>query len=120
MPTSNEIGFKAESAALHFLKRQGLTLRERNYSCKQGELDLIMQDDETLVFVEVRTRKHSEFGSGLTTVRQQKQHRLMRAATAYLLEKELYEKIDCRFDIVSIDRFDKITWVKNAIEKKYD
>ena len=119
MPDSNEIGAAAETAALIFLESQGLKCRERNYRCKMGELDLIMQDGAYRVFVEVRKRSHQQFGSGLDSITQHKQQRLYRAATHYLLEKNLYDKIDCRFDIISMNEFDEIDWIKNAFEILY-
>ncbi len=96
------VGDKGELAAQAFLVRQGLTLLEKNYRCKRGELDLIMQDQEYCVFVEVRLRKNSAFGSPAETVTYSKQQKLIAAAQHYLAAKELSEKVVCRFDVVSI------------------
>ena len=121
MTTSHtvQVGFDAETQALTFLKSKNLSFVERNFRCKQGEIDLIMQDNDSLVFVEVRKRSHLEYGSGLDSVTPYKQQRLVRAATVYLLEQNLYEKISCRFDVVSIDKNNEMTWIKNAIELTY-
>jgi putative endonuclease len=120
MDRAIDIGKQAEEQALRFLKTKGLTLHKANYSCKQGELDLIMADGETIVFVEVRKRKHIQYGEGSETVGASKQTKLYRAATHYLIEKELYDKVFCRFDIISINQAGLITWIKNAFEKNYD
>ena len=117
--SSIEAGFEAETRALAFLKTQQLSFIYRNFRCKQGEIDLIMQEKDTLVFVEVRKRSHLAYGSGLDSVTTHKQQRLVRAATVYLLEQSLYEKIICRFDIVSIDKNGEMTWIKNAFELVY-
>ena len=114
-----QVGFEAETQALTFLKSKHLSFIERNFRCKQGEIDLIMQDNDSLVFVEVRKRSHLEYGSGLDSVTHPKQQRLVRAATVYLLEQNLYEKVPCRFDVVSVDKDNEMTWIKNAIELVY-
>jgi putative endonuclease len=110
-------GEHAEREAERFLMDQGLQLRERNYRCKLGEIDLIMGDGSSCVFVEVRYRKQLRFGSPAETVNHGKQTRLQRAAQHFLQSKGLLDKIPCRFDVVSIagssgDR--KIDWIKNA------
>ena len=61
IPNNQSTGFLAEEDAFHFLKGKGLTLLERNYQCKTGEIDLIMQDKDTVVFVEVRKRTNPHF-----------------------------------------------------------
>ena len=66
--TSNEIGQNAELLALQFLQSRGLKLIEKNFSSRHGEIDLIMSDKEGLVFVEVRFRKNTLFGTGAETV----------------------------------------------------
>lgn len=120
MSKAIDIGNAAEKQALQFLEANGLILREANYLCKQGELDLIMMDQDTMVFIEVRKRKHTQFGEGSETVKESKQSKLYRAATHYLLAENLYDKITCRFDIISINEIGLITWIKNAFEKNYD
>lgn len=114
-----QAGFEAETRALAFLREKSLSFVCRNFRCKQGEIDLIMQDKDTLVFVEVRKRSHLDYGSGLDSVTIQKQQRLVRAATMYLLEQRLYDRINCRFDIVSLDKNGEMTWIKNAFELVY-
>lgn len=115
-PTTQEIGELAEIAALKFLEKKGMILQKKNYNCKVGEIDLIMKDADYYVFVEVRMRKHQSYGSGLDSVIPQKQNRIHRAATHYLMTNNLIDKADCRFDIISIDKFDNIHWIDNAFE----
>ena len=95
-----ESGKQAEEQAKQYLERRGLRLLERNYRCKQGEIDLIMQQAETLVFIEVRYRKSSTFGSALESVTAQKRSRLLAAARHYLQAKRTSSP--CRFDVVGI------------------
>ncbi len=118
---TNKTGKCAEDQALAFLERQGLILRERNYACKSGEIDLVMQENDTLVFVEVRYRKSARFGSAEESVGYQKQQRLMRTAAHYLQTFKLTDKHPCRFDIITAQpAVDGNTgtpvacWLKNA------
>ena len=113
------IGIEAERLARLYLEKRGLKCLECNYSCKMGELDLIMLDGKYRVFVEVRKRRYDTFGSGLESITPHKIRCLYRAATHYLLGKNLYDKVDCRFDIISMDKFDDIEWIKNAFELVY-
>lgn len=105
-------GESAEALALGWLTRQGLQPVARNYRCKAGEIDLIMQDGEQLVFVEVRYRGHKGFGSAVESVNPAKQRRLQRAAECYL--QGLRTLPPCRFDIIGIDGDQRIEWIRNA------
>ncbi len=105
-------GDAAETRAQNWLERQGLRLVTRNYRCKAGEIDLVMQDGESLVFVEVRYRSHGGFGSAVESVTPAKQQRLRRAAEHYL--QRLRPIPPCRFDIVGIGADNRIDWIRNA------
>lgn len=110
-------GQKAEALAERFLQGQGLQPRQRNYRCKTGEIDLIMTQGETLVFVEVRLRANTRFASAAESVDARKQQKLLRAAQHYLLQHRLTDKVQCRFDVIAFDRgLDPagITWLPNA------
>lgn len=87
---------------------------ERNYRCRHGEIDLIMRDGETLVFVEVRLRRNANYGGPLLSVDHSKRKRLAASAQRYLQARGR----DClaRFDVVGIDEDDRVTWVRNAFE----
>ena len=77
---TREIGFAEERRALLYLQKQGLKLITRNYQCKMGEIDIIMQDKDMLVFVEVRYRRKGRYGDGLDSVTYSKQRKLIRTA----------------------------------------
>lgn len=109
------VGASAERTAEKFLKKRGLKLLQRNYSCRQGEIDLIMQDGSQLVFVEVRYRRNSRYGSGAETVSIHKQRRIIQAARSFI--GSLAEVPACRFDVVSITgEGHEITCLRNAFE----
>jgi len=112
-PTTIQIGHAKESEASLYLQAQGLKLVLANYSCKYGEIDLIMQDKEELVFVEVRYRQSDDYGDGSDSVTQEKQRRVIRAAKFYLCERDLYDRIACRFDVVASGPREML-WIKDA------
>ena len=107
------LGRQGEDRALVHLEAQGLTLLERNFLCKSGEIDLIMLEGPMLVFVEVRQRASSRFGGAVYSVTPAKQQRLLRAAQYYLLRHKIPPP--CRFDLVAIDD-EKLSWIQNALE----
>ncbi len=107
-------GEAAEALAGRWLQNRGLTLVEKNYRCKSGEIDLIMRDGETLVFVEVRYRSHTGFGSAVDSVTPAKQQKLFHSAQRYL--QQLGHTPACRFDIIGIDRENRIQWIRNAFQ----
>jgi putative endonuclease len=113
-------GAHAEQLAADYLRKQGLTLHERNFSCKQGELDLVMEDGGTLVFVEVRYRKSARFGSAAETVTLAKQAKLLLAAQMYLLQHPKFNDNPSRFDVVGVTpgvaNSHEFTWLKNAFD----
>lgn len=112
-------GFAAEKFACSYLVDQGLKLLMRNYRCKNGEIDLIMQEDDTIIFIEVRFRANTTYGSGSETVTKQKQYRIIKTALFYLKQKQLLEKNSCRFDVVSVTQHDlqpTLEWIKDAFQ----
>lgn len=116
-----ESGDLAEHAAEAYLLAAGLELRERNYACRSGEIDLVMQDAEVLVFVEVRFRARDDYGDALDTVRSSKQRRLARAAANYLQRRVIDEDVACRFDVIGIGpERHHITWVRDAFDAPSD
>lgn len=105
-------GQAGEDRALEYLSGRGLKLVERNFRCKVGEIDLVMQDRGSLVFVEVRRRASLAHGGALASVTPAKQRRMVRAAQFYL---QRYRHVPpCRFDVVAIDG-DHLNWLRNAI-----
>jgi putative endonuclease len=115
--SARNIGAREEAAALSFLEREGLKLITRNYRCPPGEIDLIMRDGESLVFIEVRYRKHDRFGSASETITSAKQGRIISAANHYLQSKQKgMGDVPCRLDVVAVSAGErkKIEWIKNA------
>jgi putative endonuclease len=106
-------GQVGEDDALEYLRQNGLTLVERNFRCKGGEIDLIMQHQAALVFVEVRKRADNRHGGAAASITAAKQARLILAAQIYL--QRYKNPPACRFDVVAIDGT-ALTWLKNAIE----
>ncbi|WP_211824670.1 YraN family protein [Kistimonas asteriae] len=116
----NPQGNRAEQAAQRFLAKQGLTLIARNYAWRGGELDLVMKDTDTLVFIEVRYRAQDGFGSSAESITWQKQQKLIRTAQHFLQQHRLTDKSACRFDIITAKPDSsrrgtlQIGWIKNA------
>ena len=108
-----EQGRDWEQAALRYLRRHGLVLVEVNFTCKGGEIDLIMRDGESLVFVEVRQRADRRHGGASASITPNKIRRLIRAAQVYL--QRLPTVPPCRFDVVAIDG-DQFEWLRDAIQ----
>ncbi|MGV6859002.1 MAG: YraN family protein [bacterium] len=108
------LGQQGEDTALALLKKSGLSLLARNYRCKGGEIDLIMEEGEYLVFIEVRYRKNRHFGGAAASVTGSKQKRLIIAAQHYLLTHGIEPA--CRFDVVAIDGSHPPEWIKNAFD----
>ena len=113
---SREIGKNYETMAKQFLKTKGLKILEENFHAYRGEIDLVCQDAQTLVFVEVRYRRYTHFGSSSASVAYTKQKHLIQAAQYYLQRKGCADKYPCRFDVIGIsgDEAAPIEWIKNA------
>ncbi|WP_256484736.1 YraN family protein [Endozoicomonas sp. 4G] len=94
----NKQGLSAENRALSYLKTRGMQLVKRNYACKAGEIDLVMLDRETLVFIEVRSRSPSQFGSAAESITIHKQHKIRKAAGHFLALHSQHQHRLCRFD----------------------
>ncbi len=111
-PGNVQKGAYYEELALQLLLRQGLTLLARNYRCKWGELDLLMDEQGVLVVVEVRYRKNNCFGSALESITVAKQARIIAATKHYIATHKIDRVI--RFDVVAITGSSAPEWVKNA------
>jgi putative endonuclease len=112
-PSNLSSGFISENQACHYLQAKGLRLISKNYRCPYGEIDLIMQEKNTLVFVEVRLRTHTAFGNAFESIDSRKQQKLLKSATHYLQKNQLLDKVDCRFDVVGFSN-NTIEWMKDA------
>lgn len=109
-------GREAEQRAYDYLVAQGLTPVARNYRAPGGEIDLIMRQRDTLVFVEVRFRRHARFGTAAESVNRLKQARLRVAAEHYLQRNARCRTHACRFDVVALDGETGLQWLQNAFE----
>ena len=118
-PTAREAGARYEELALAHLERSGLAQIARNYRCRQGEIDLVMRDRDTIVFVEVRYRRSRRFGGGIDSVDARKRARIVRAASAFLADHPRLAACACRFDVLAIgDDADApaLNWLRNAFD----
>lgn len=112
-PSRQAIGRHHEQAAAAYLQRQGLKLLHRNFRCRYGEIDLIFQDSDTLVFTEVRYRSQDQFGGAVASVNPGKQRRLIQAARWYLSQQP--GTPNCRFDVIAIGGPQStLEWIKDA------
>lgn len=107
-------GDAAESAALAHLQANGCRLIARNARYPEGELDLIVRERETLVFVEVRMRRSAAFGGAAASVDAFKQRRLARAAQHWLLQHYGERWPACRFDVVCVQADGTMQWIRDA------
>lgn len=106
-------GQAAESQALRYLLDQGLLLVARNFKAARGEIDLIMRDGETLVFLEVRARAATRFARAAETVGSVKQKRIVHTAQWFLSQRGWHDRYACRFDVIAIDG-DELSWIQAA------
>lgn len=107
-------GHDAETKAAIFLSQNKLKLLERNYRCRLGEIDLIMQDGNTLVFVEVRMRNSDHYGGAAASITPAKQAKLIQTAKHYLARQD--DDMPCRFDAILISGNHEIEWIQNAFD----
>lgn len=110
--TTTEAGRIAEYRALDYLQQQGLVLIERNVRSRRGEIDLVMRDGSTLVFVEVRERRSARFGGAAASIGEAKRARMWRSAETYLLRHR--NPPACRFDAVCIEG-DTLQWLRHIL-----
>ena len=96
------LGKEGEARARKYLQKKGYTIVTQNYRCRFGEIDLIVEKEQALIFIEVRYRHSTDYGLPQETVIKRKQARIKKAATLYLLGQNLWDKVDCHFDIISI------------------
>ncbi|MFT4173578.1 MAG: YraN family protein [Rhodocyclaceae bacterium] len=113
------IGAAAEALAADFLSRHGARILARNVCCRGGELDLVALLDRTVLFVEVRLRRHGAFGSAAESITPRKQARVVLAAHHWLAGAgRTHAQAPCRFDAIVLDRLaaDAITWIPGAFD----
>jgi putative endonuclease len=117
---SGHRGREAEDLALGHLLQRGLRLRERNYRCRRGEIDLVMDEAGTTVFVEVRYRARADYGDAAQSVDARKQGRLGAAAQHYLAAHAQWALRPCRFDVVAVSGATgscQVSWIRDAFRR---
>ncbi len=110
-------GENAEQAACDFLLAKQFKLLERNVRYPFGEIDLLMQDGQELVFVEVRFRRNQSFGGGIESVTASKRKKMANAAQAWLSSHKQWANAACRFDVIAVDWHQdefRCDWIKSA------
>ena len=120
MGYTQKTGHQAEAMACQFLSDKGLKLITKNYHCRYGEIDLIMQQEQTIVFVEVRSRKSNNLVDSASSVNWSKQQKLQRSAENYLQQNKIHASIPARFDVIAVthnqNQQTKIDWIQNAFD----
>ena len=116
-----QVGKLGEEAARKFLKKRGYRIRETGFRCRHGEIDIITQKKDCLVFVEVRTKSNLEFGTPEESITQVKKERLIASALTYTTTHENLPPL-WRIDVIAIELNDKgkverIEHIENAIEQ---
>ena len=112
--TTKDIGNFAEAKAVDHLISKGYAIVTTQFHSKQGEIDIIAQNDEFIVFVEVKYRKNPTFGSGIENVTRTKIKRILKTANYYIYKNQLRD-VNFRFDIIQIHGSDyEITHLENA------
>ena len=97
-----ELGAKGEELAVRYLKKRGYRIVERNYRTRLGEIDIIAEQGDDLVFIEVKTRSDTLFGSAFESVTPQKQKQLSKVALEYISKEDCHNR-PARFDVVAIE-----------------
>ncbi len=115
---TREQGASFEQQARLFLENKGLTFIAANQNFKCGELDLIMLEGETFIFVEVRQRKNTNFGTALESIDWRKQQKWLNAASLWLAKQnKSLEDTDCRFDVITFGKTPQdIQWIQNFLD----
>jgi putative endonuclease len=112
------VGDHAENLAFHYLKQRGLVPVQRNFSCRLGEIDLIMRDEHCLVVIEVRYRSGRSLVAAEQTIDRRKQAKLIRTAAMFLAWNERFATLPMRFDVIGVDvdadGNQSIRWLRDA------
>lgn len=116
MSRTAERGAQAEAFAADWLEARGLKLLARNVRFRYGEIDLVMDDGGTIVFVEVRYRAREDYGGAAASVNAAKRARMQRAIRGYLAANPAAARRNLRADVVAVSAGDRVEWIKNALE----
>ena len=116
-----KIGRSGEIAAARHLKKNGYKILAQNFSCPVGEIDIVARDGETIVFVEVKTRRSMSYGSGRLAITPQKKKKISMTALFYLKANRQMDQPG-RFDVITVQtggRGQEIDHIQNAFELAY-
>jgi putative endonuclease len=116
---SYQRGRWAEQTALDYLLSKRLKLLGRNFRSAFGEIDLIMQDKNIILFIEVRYRSSNHFHTAVESINRKKCERIIATSHQYLSENRSAAQLDCRFDVVALtgpQETPMIEWIKNAFQ----
>lgn len=116
MTQTGTVGTHAENKALRYLKKQGLQCKVRNFHSRYGEIDLICEQQNSIVFVEVRYRKNQQFGGAVASITTSKINKIRKTAEFYLQKNKLHDRA-CRFDVLCLSgdlKNPNYNWLKNA------
>lgn len=114
-----QTGSHWETFSRHYLEARGLKFIASHFWTKNGEIDLIMQDKDTLVFVEVRYRKNDWYGNAEETITTSKKKKIIFAAKCFLSRNPAFKDRPCRFDVVGITRKSSkncVNWIEHAFD----
>lgn len=116
-----DIGKLGEKLALKFLKKRGYHIRETNFRCHEGEIDIIAQQKDCLVFIEVRTKSNLDFGTPEESITQSKKEKLISLALTYISNHQSIPS-SWRIDVIAVEvdqkgKTKRIELIENAIEQ---
>lgn len=115
--SKKDLGNLGEKLAIGHLKKKGYQILDKNFRYGRGEIDIIAQKNNVIIFVEVKTKKFGDFGDPITWVTRTKQRQIGRIAQAYLVKMQI-KNLDCRFDVITIT-WEKGNWQINHLENAF-
>jgi putative endonuclease len=115
MVSKTKKGTIGEDVAVDYLMKKGYRIIQRNYRFEHGEIDIVAEDGNVLVFVEVKARRSKEFGEPEEAVTSCKRGKIRATADGYLFENDIDDK-ECRFDVIAIDYHDNKTEIRHIID----
>ncbi|MBI5476512.1 MAG: YraN family protein [Ignavibacteriales bacterium] len=115
MLSKTKKGTIGENLAVDYLEKKGYRILQRNYRFEHGEIDIIAEDGNVLVFVEVKARRSKEFGEPEDAVTPRKREKIRATANGYLFENNIDDK-ECRFDVIAIDYQDTKTEIRHITD----
>ena len=115
---TKKLGNAGENLAVNFLENHGYKILEKNFRIRAAEIDIIAEKDNTIIFVEVKTRSNIRKGTPAEAVNLRKQKKIIEAASVFLQDEKYFDKA-CRFDVIEIiseGKFFKVNHIENAFE----